>query len=78
LDEFAKDVPVGNKLIHCMRICWIKPNGEYKLRIVYFGNREKYDGETFSPTGSKKYIYIILDYDSYGIVIKLGCVLSLI
>jgi hypothetical protein len=78
LDEYAKDggrslVPLGEKLIRCMRICWIKSSGEYKLRIIYFGNQEKYDGETFAPTGSKE---IVLAYDSYGIVIKLGCVFA--
>ena len=36
-----------------------KPSGEYKLRIIYFGNQERYDGETFAPTGSKKSYWLM-------------------
>jgi hypothetical protein len=49
LDEFAKDggyskVPKGNRVIHCMRICQIKSDGRYKVRIIYFGNFELFWG----------------------------------
>ena len=64
LDEFAEDggynkVPKGRPVIHCMRICWIKPNGIYKLRIIYFGNQEDFNGDTFSPTGSSQAFWLI-------------------
>jgi hypothetical protein len=64
LDEFAKDggyskIPKGCKAIHCMRICWIKPNGIYKVRIIYFGHLEGFVGDTFSPTGTSQAFWLM-------------------
>ena len=64
LDEHAIDggyskVPKGVPVIHCMRLPSIKADGTYKMRIIYFGNQEKFDGDTYSPTGAGKTFWLL-------------------
>jgi hypothetical protein len=38
----------------------VKNNGTYKARLVVCGNRDTWEGETFSPTTSRIIIWIVM------------------
>jgi len=44
-----------------MRICQIKSDGRYKVRIIYFGNFELFWGDTYSPTGAGKTFWLLIN-----------------
>jgi hypothetical protein len=52
-------LPFGTRAIPTKWVLTIKSDGKYKARLVACGNREKYDGVTYSPTTNKVVTWLL-------------------
>ena len=59
VDRGKAGVPYGEKIYPIKRHCKIKSDGRYKVRWVVLGNLDDYQGDTYSPTASRKTVWLV-------------------
>ena len=59
IQEGKAGVPQGVPIFPIKRHCRIKTSGVYKVRWCVLGNLDKYNGETYAPTASKKIVWLV-------------------